>query len=95
MSDAAIIRERGATKGRHMLRDGESEAELTLSILDPDRVIADHTEAPEAMRGTGAGRRRVERLAADARTEGVTVIALSPFVGAQARRHPESSDVFV
>lgn len=95
MSDAAIIRERGATKGRYVLRDGEAEAEPTLSILGPDRVIADHTEVPEAMRGTGAGRRLVERLVADARAEGFTVIALCPFVRAQARRHPEWSDVFV
>ena len=48
---------------------------------------------PDAMRGTGAGLRLVERLVADARAEGVKIVALCPFVKAQARRHPDWADV--
>ena len=82
------------SKGRYALRDGEAEAELTYSILSPSRIIADHTGVPDAMRGTGAGRRLVERMVADARAEGVTITPLCPFVRAQAARHPEWADVF-
>ena len=48
---------------------------------------------PEALRGTGAGLALAERMVADAREAGVRVIALCPFVKAQARRHPEWADV--
>ena len=91
MSD--IEREITGTKGRYVLRANGAEAELTYSILSPERIIADHTGVPDAMRGTGAGLRLVERLVADARAEGVKIVALCPFVKAQARRHPDWADV--
>ena len=87
------MREISGTKGRYVLREDGAEAELTYSILSPERIIADHTGVPDAMRGTGAGLRLVERLVADARAEGVRIVALCPFVKAQARRHPEWADV--
>jgi hypothetical protein len=90
-----ITREEGPTKGRYVLRLNGDEAKLTWSVVSPTQIIADHTEVPDVMRGTGAGRRLVERLVADARAAGVTVIALCPFVKAQAQRHPEWRDVFV
>jgi uncharacterized protein len=89
-----IIRENGPTRGRYVLRRNGAEAELTWSVLSPTRIIADHTGVPDAMRGTGVGRQLVERLVADARAEGVTVVPLCPFVKAQALRHPEWADVF-
>ena len=95
MSEAAIRREDGPTKGRYVLAEAGAEAELTWSVVGPTRIIADHTGVPEALRGTGAGRRLVERLVSDARAEGVTVIALCPFVKSMAARHKEWSDVIV
>lgn len=88
-----IARELTGTKGRYVLRQDGAEAELTYSILSPKRIIADHTGVPDAMRGTGAGLKLVERLVADARAEGVKIVALCPFVKAQARRHPDWADV--
>lgn len=90
---SGIAREVTGTKGRYVLRENGAEAELTYSILSPERIIADHTGVPDALRGTGAGLRLVERLVADARAEGVKIVALCPFVKAQARRHPEWADV--
>lgn len=96
MTDSAprITREQGPTKGRYVLDLNGGEAELTWSVVSPSRIIADHTFVPDAMRGTGAGLRMVERLVADARAEGVRVVALCPYVKAQADKHPEWSDVF-
>lgn len=96
MTDNApqITREQGPTKGRYVLNQNGAEAELTWSVVSPTRIIADHTFVPDAMRGTGAGLRLVERLVADARAEGVRVLPLCPFVRAQAAKHPEWSDVF-
>ncbi len=95
MSEADIRRESGPTKGRYVLVEAGEEAELTWSVVGPTRIIADHTGVPDALRGTGAGRRLVERLVSDARAEGFTVIALCPFVRAMAARHREWSDVIV
>lgn len=95
MSEAVIRREDGPTKGRLVLSRGGAEAELTWSVVSPTRIIADHTEVPDVMRGTGAGKQLVERLVADARAMGVTIVALCPFVRSQAARHPEWADVFV
>jgi predicted GNAT family acetyltransferase len=89
-----ITREVTGSKGRYVLSEGGAEAELTYSILSPTHIIADHTGVPDAMRGSGAGRRLVERLVADARAEGVKITPLCPFVRAQAQRHPEWADVF-
>jgi uncharacterized protein len=89
-----ITREVTGSKGRYVLRVNGAEAELTWSILSPTHIIADHTGVPDEMRGTGAGRRMVERLVEDARAEGVKITPLCPFVRAQAMRHPEWADVF-
>lgn len=96
MTDSApqITREQGPSKGRYVLNLNGAEAELTWSVVSPTRIIADHTFVPDAMRGTGAGLRMVERLVADARAEGFRVVALCPYVKAQAQKHPEWSDVF-
>lgn len=94
MSDPEIVRESDGKKGRYVLVQDGHEAEFTYSILSPEMVIADHTGVPEALRGTGAGLRLVERLVADARTEGFRIVPLCPFVNAQRRRHPEWADVF-
>lgn len=95
MAEGEIIKETGPTKGRYVLRQNDAEAELTYSVVSPTKIIADHTGVPDAMRGTGAGKRLVEYMVDDARANGFTVVALCPFVAAQARRHPEWADVFV
>jgi hypothetical protein len=84
----------GASKGRYVFALNGAEAELSYSILSPALRIADHTSVPDALRGTGAGRALVERLVADARTEGFKVMPLCPFVNALRRRHPEWADAF-
>lgn len=88
-----ITREIGETKGRYVYRADGAEAELTYSIASPHLIIADHTGVPDAFRGQGIGLKLAERLVADARAEGVKIIALCPFVKAQARRHPDWADV--
>ncbi len=91
---AEITRAHGETKGRYTLSQDGAEAELTYSIVSPRSIIADHTGVPDALRGTGAGKALVERLVADARAEGVKIIALCPFVKSQAAKHPDWADVF-
>ena len=93
MSDQ-VEREDGGSRRRYVVRTPEGEAELTLSVLSPSRVVADHTYVPPALRGQGLAEAMVAALMADARALGFTVVPLCPFVAAQARRHPEWADLF-
>jgi predicted GNAT family acetyltransferase len=95
MPSIKIDRELTASKGRYVGRiDGlEGEAELTFSRASPKLVIADHTFAPESMRGTGAAKAMVDRLIADARAEGFKIMPLCPYVKGQFERHPDWADI--
>lgn len=89
-----VLREDHGSKRRYVIRRPEGEAELTLSVLTPDRVIADHTYVPEALRGQKLAEALLEALLADAREQGFTIVPLCPFVAGQARRHPEWAALF-
>lgn len=90
-----IEREESGRRGRYVARvDGhEGEAELIFTRRGPHLTSADHTEAPDSLRGTGVALALVERMIADARTEGFKIIPLCPYVLAQSKKHAEWSDV--
>ncbi len=94
MSDPDIRHEVDGSKGRYVLTIDGHEAELTYSKLGATQVIADHTEVPEPLAGTGAGLKLVERLVADARAGSFRIVPLCPFVNAMRRKHPEWADAF-
>jgi predicted GNAT family acetyltransferase len=54
----------------------EGEADLTIPKLSKTVIIADQTGVPDSMRGLGAGRALAERLIADARAIGQTIVPL-------------------
>ncbi|MEM1175076.1 MAG: GNAT family N-acetyltransferase [Pseudomonadota bacterium] len=94
-SAITITRSEEGSKGRYAAtvegRDGGGE--LTYSRMSAETLIADHTGVDDSLRGAGVGVALVERLIADARSEGFTIVPLCPFVAAQFRKHPEWSDV--
>lgn len=69
------------------------EAELTWRNGGPGIIVADHTYAPDAMRGTGVAAAMTRRLIADARARGVMIVPACSYVRAQFERHPEWSDL--
>jgi len=81
--------------GRYVARipGVEGEAEITFSVRGPDLISADHTGAPESMRGTGAASALVEYMIEDARRNGFRIMPICPYVRAQYRKHPEWADV--
>ncbi|MBX3703064.1 MAG: N-acetyltransferase [Steroidobacteraceae bacterium] len=95
MAEIEITRELTASKGRYVGRIAgvEGEAELTFSRANPQLVIADHTFAPDSMRGMGVAKALAERLIADARAEGFRIVPLCPFVKSQFDRHPDWADL--
>jgi predicted GNAT family acetyltransferase len=81
--------------GRYEARvDGkDGTGELTYSRVSPTRIIANHTGVDERLRGTGVASALVERLVADARSRGITIVPRCSYVVAQCRRNPDWSDV--
>jgi uncharacterized protein len=95
MTEVAITRETTATGGRYVgkLAGAEGEAELSFSRPEPSRVIAYHTFTPDSMRGQGIAGALVERLIADARSEGFRIEPQCSYVRAQFDKHPEWADL--
>ena len=94
-NELTITRSEEGSKGRYEARvEGhDGVGELTFSRMSPTKIIADHTAVDESLRGTGVGKALVERLIADARSDGFNIVPLCPYVRAQYQRHPEWSDV--
>jgi len=95
MSQITIAMQDGPRHGRYVARvEGiDAEAELTYTHRGPGLVSADHTGAPESLRGTGAAAALVDYLIADARERGFRIIPLCPYVRARYARHPQWQDV--
>ncbi|MBL8471712.1 MAG: N-acetyltransferase [Rhodocyclaceae bacterium] len=87
--------EQSGSAGRYLGRlEGVAEAaEIVFSRADTGCLVAEHTFVPEGMRGSGAGVKLIERIVEDARRGGYRVLAMCPYVRAQAARHAEWSDV--
>jgi len=83
------------TAGRYVARiEGiNGEAEIIFTIRGPALISADHTHAPESMRGTGAAAALVEHMISDARADGFKIIPICPYVQAQYKRRPDWADV--
>jgi len=81
--------------GRYVARIAgtDGEAEIIFTIHGPALISAEHTNAPESMRGTGAAAALVEHMISDARANGFKIIPICPYVQAQYKRHPEWTDV--
>ena len=90
-----ISRSEEGSRGRYeaLVENREGSGELTYSRMSPTKIIADHTGVDDSLRGTGVGKALVERLVADARSEGFTIVPQCPFIRAQFERHPEWSDL--
>ena len=63
----------------------EGEAELTWHTGGPGIIVADHTYAPDSLRGTGA--------ALDARERDLLIVPACSYVRAQFDRHPDWADL--
>lgn len=97
MNDIEISKEsRDEKHGRYVARlpGIEGEAEITFTHRGPDLISADHTGAPETLRGTGAAAALVAHMVEDARRNGFRILPICPYVRAQYKKHPEWANVF-
>ena len=81
-------------KGRYVVDGpGNVSADMFYTLSGADKLIIEHTEVPDAFRGTGTGLRLLEALIADARKAGHKIVPICPFAAAQFERHSEWADV--
>ena len=73
-------------------RDGKTLAELTYTTAG-SRVILDHTDVSDALRGTGSGKKLVIAAAQWARESNVKLMPLCPFAKSVFDKTPEIRDV--
>jgi len=72
---------------------GKRVGEMTYVWSGPDKIIVDHTEIGEELKGKGAGRLLLERVVQFAREKKIKILPLCPFAAAQFEKTPEYSDV--
>jgi hypothetical protein len=75
-----------------VLKDGKRIAELTYTVAGT-RVILDHTDVDDVLRGTGTGRLLVEAAVQWARAENQRLLPLCPFARSVFDKTPEFADV--
>ena len=88
-----IQHERSGHKGAFFLeRDGERLAQMTYTVAG-SRVIIDHTDVDDRLRGTGTGRKLVEAAVEWARKEKAQLMPLCPFAKSVFDKTPAYRDV--
>lgn len=96
MADITVTKEEtGGRHGRYVGRVTgiDAEAEITFTHRGDQLISADHTGAPDEMKGTGVAAAMVDYMIDDARTNGFKIIPICPYVRARYLKHPEWQDV--
>jgi hypothetical protein len=90
-----VEHERAGHKGAFVwMQDGKRLAEMTYSVAG-SKVIIDHTQVDDVLRGKGAGEQLVRAAVEWARKEDVKLLPLCPFARSVFQKTPEYADVLV
>jgi uncharacterized protein len=68
--------------------------EMTFTWAGKDKIIIDHTEVGEELKGKGAGKQMLMALVEKARAEGFKIMPLYPFAHSVFRRDASIKDVW-
>lgn len=89
-----IQHEESASKGAFFIEEsGIRLASMTYSKAGPGRIIIDHTEVSEALKGKGAGKQLVAASVEYARRNNLKILPLCPFAKSVFDRVREFADV--
>lgn len=80
-------------RGRYEIKDEEGTAGYSEYILTEGLLTLTHTEIDPAREGRGLGGTLVRGALDDARSRGLAVLPLCPFVKAWIGRHPDYADL--
>ncbi|WP_258097996.1 GNAT family N-acetyltransferase [Marinoscillum pacificum] len=73
--------------------DGIKKAEMTYTWAGEDRIIIDHTEVHDNLRGQGVGFQMVEAAVGFAREKQISIVPLCPYARSVFKKHSELNDV--
>lgn len=85
--------ERGKKGAIYIEKDGEWIAELTYKREGMRKIVVDHTEVAENLRGKGVGRRLVEAAVKYARNNNLLIKPVCPFAQKVLESSEEYDDV--
>lgn len=89
-----IKREETGSKGAFFVEEGGKRlAYMTYSKAGPGRIIIDHTEVGEALKGKNAGKQLVAAAVDYARKSNLKILPLCPFAHSVFKRVKEYADV--
>jgi len=73
--------------------EGNKLGLMTYTYAGPDKIIIDHTEVDESLKGQGVGYELVEASVNFARENNLKIMPLCPFANAVFRKRNDYSDV--
>ncbi|MDP3556523.1 MAG: GNAT family N-acetyltransferase [Bacteroidota bacterium] len=89
-----ILQKDNGTKGMFYVKHGnETLAEMHYVWAGSDRIIIDHTDVSEVLKGKGVGKQMVERAVEFAREKGIKIVPLCLFAKSVFDKVKEFSDV--
>lgn len=89
-----IQHEDNGTKGRFFVAEnGKTLAEMTYTWAGTDRIIIDHTEVSDVLRGKNVGKQLVMGAVNMARDKKISIIPLCPFANSVFKKTPDIQDL--
>lgn len=89
-----VLQEDNGTKGEFYIEvSGSRDALMTYTWAGNDKIIIDHTEVGDNLRGQGVGYKLVEASVNFMREKSIKVIPLCPFAKSVFDKIPEYADV--
>ena len=81
-------------KGEFFLEsEGEKLASMTYSYAGADKIIIDHTEVDDTLKGQGVGYKLVEASVKFARIKNIKIMPLCPFANAVFNKKSDYNDI--
>jgi uncharacterized protein len=81
-------------KGKFFIEtDGETEGEMTYVWTGENKIIIDHTEVSDKLKGKNAGKQMLQKAVDFAREKQIKIIPLCPFANAVFKKTPDYKDV--
>lgn len=73
--------------------DGNILAEMVYTMAAPDKMIIEHTEVSDELRGKDVGNQLLHTVVEYARAKNIKIIPLCPFASSVFKKKPEYADV--
>jgi predicted GNAT family acetyltransferase len=82
------------TKGMFFVEnEGNILAEMVYTMASPDKMIIEHTEVSDELKGKHVGNQLLDTAVEYARIHKIKIIPLCPFANAVFKKKPEYADV--